>query len=188
MPIFSFLMSSVKWWLVQNPQFWDKFWAKSPDFFQNFLKFEPILNQFGKIVKNRPNHIQNSAFYKGSFIYQEADFASYPWWRHVPVGSFVLSIPPYNSCSSLCVMDTTFNSRITREVVTPRWMTIIWGRLLWLVYWGRLKADQSASMHTLQYRIKCNPFQYYCWGTVHLPLKHHSDRSALDCFELSGLF
>ena len=39
-----------------------------------FLKFEPILAQ---ILKTRPIHIPNFAFYKGSFIYQETDFATH---------------------------------------------------------------------------------------------------------------
>ena len=32
--------------------------------------------KFRKILKNQPIHIQNFAFYKGSFMYQEADFAA----------------------------------------------------------------------------------------------------------------
>ena len=47
---------------------------KITNFFQNFLKFEPILAQ---ILKNRPIHIPDFASYKGSFIYQEADFATH---------------------------------------------------------------------------------------------------------------
>ena len=39
-------------------------------FFKRFLRLK-----FRKILKNRPIHIQNFAFYKGSFMYQEADFA-----------------------------------------------------------------------------------------------------------------
>ena len=39
-----------------------------------FLKF---WLKFGKMLKNRPIHIQTLAFYKGSFIYQEADFATH---------------------------------------------------------------------------------------------------------------
>ena len=46
-------------------------------FFQNFLKFEPILAQISEFLKNQPIHIPNFAFYKGSFIYQEADFATH---------------------------------------------------------------------------------------------------------------
>ena len=56
----------------------------APNFEQNHLIFPKIfLNlsqfwlKFGKIVKNQPIHIPNFAFYKGSFIYQEADFATH---------------------------------------------------------------------------------------------------------------
>ena len=41
-------------------------------FFKRFLWLK-----FRKILKNRPIHIQNFAFYKGSFMYQEADFAAH---------------------------------------------------------------------------------------------------------------
>ena len=47
--------------------------SKITRFFQNFLKFE----QFGDLLKNQPIHIPNFAFYRGSFIYQEADFATH---------------------------------------------------------------------------------------------------------------
>ena len=41
-------------------------------FFKRFLWLK-----FRKILKNRPIHIQNFAFYQGSFMYQEADFATH---------------------------------------------------------------------------------------------------------------
>ena len=57
----------------------------APNFEQNCLIFPKIfLNlsqfwlKFGNILKNRPFHAPNSAFYNGSFIYQEADFATPP--------------------------------------------------------------------------------------------------------------
>ena len=51
--------------------------SKITRFFQNFLKFEPILAQISEFLKNQPIHIPNFTFYKGSFIYQEADFATH---------------------------------------------------------------------------------------------------------------
>ena len=77
---------------------WPKFWAKSPDFSNIFLNLSQFWFKFGKILKNQPIHIPDFAFYKGSFIYQEADFA-YPCWRHIPVGSFVLRTPPVHTLS-----------------------------------------------------------------------------------------
>ena len=41
-------------------------------FFKRFLWLK-----FRKILKNRPIHIQNFAFYKGSFMYKKADFAAH---------------------------------------------------------------------------------------------------------------
>ena len=37
----------------------------------------PISPILGQILKNRPIHIPISVFYKGSFIYEEPDFATY---------------------------------------------------------------------------------------------------------------
>ena len=44
-------------------------------FFQNFSK--NFGSNLEKILKTLPIYIPNSAFYKGSFIYQEADFATH---------------------------------------------------------------------------------------------------------------
>ena len=48
--------------------------SKIAQFFQNLDQF---CFKVGKILKNQPIHIPNSAFYKGLFIYQEADFATH---------------------------------------------------------------------------------------------------------------
>ena len=77
--------------MYQLVQFVAKFWAKSPDFSKFFLNLSQFWLKFGELLKNQPIHIPNFAFYKGSFIYQEADFATHV--RHIPVGSFVLSTP-----------------------------------------------------------------------------------------------
>ena len=72
--------------IYQSAQVWAKFWAKSPD--------------FSKIIisKNQPIHITNFAIFKGSFIFQEADFATHVgstslkdllYW--VPTNSGILS-------------------------------------------------------------------------------------------------
>ena len=45
--------------------------------------------KFGKILKNRPILISN---FKGH--YKPRGSFCYPCWRHIPVGSFVLSTPP----------------------------------------------------------------------------------------------
>ena len=45
---------------------------KITKFFKRFLWLT-----FRKILKNRTIHVQNFAFYKGSFMYQEADFATH---------------------------------------------------------------------------------------------------------------
>ena len=50
---------------------------KITKFFQNFLKFEPISAQIGPNFEKRPIHIPDFASYKGSFIYQEAGFATH---------------------------------------------------------------------------------------------------------------
>ena len=42
-----------------------------------FLNLSQFWLEFGQILKNRPIHIPDFAFYKGSFIYQEADFATH---------------------------------------------------------------------------------------------------------------
>ena len=52
--------------MYQSAQVWAKFRAESPD-----------VSKALKILKNRPIHIPNYALYKGSFIYQEADFATH---------------------------------------------------------------------------------------------------------------
>ena len=49
-----------------------QFWAKLPNFSKIFLNFK-----FGKFLKNQPIHIPDFAFCKGSFIYQEANFATH---------------------------------------------------------------------------------------------------------------
>ena len=51
--------------------------SKSPDFLKIFLNLSQFWSQFGEILKNQPIHIPNFAFYKGSFIYQETDFATH---------------------------------------------------------------------------------------------------------------
>ena len=50
--------------------------SKSPDFSKIFLNLSQFWLKFGELLKNQPIHIPNFAFYKGSFIYQEADFAT----------------------------------------------------------------------------------------------------------------
>ena len=45
--------------------------------FKNFLNMIQFWLKFVKSWKNWPVHIPNSTFYKGSFIYQEADFATH---------------------------------------------------------------------------------------------------------------
>ena len=60
--------------IYQSTQFLEKFWAKSNNFSKIFLN---ILAQIWKILKNQPIYIPNFAFYKGSFIYQEVDFATH---------------------------------------------------------------------------------------------------------------
>ena len=42
-----------------------------------FLILSQFWLKFGQILKNRPIRIPEFAFYKGSFIYQEADFATH---------------------------------------------------------------------------------------------------------------
>ena len=54
-----------------------KFWAKVLDFSKKNLKFESILAQTWEILKNQPIHIPNLHSIRGSFIYQEADFATH---------------------------------------------------------------------------------------------------------------
>ena len=63
--------------IYQSAQFWIKFWAKSFDFSKIFLNLSQFWLKFEKILKNRLIHIPNFAFYNGSFIYQEADFATH---------------------------------------------------------------------------------------------------------------
>ena len=63
--------------IYQSTQFWAKFRAKSPDFSKICLNLSQFWLKFGKILKNWPIYIPNFAFYKGSFIYQEADFATH---------------------------------------------------------------------------------------------------------------
>ena len=58
-------------------QFWAKFWTKLPIFSKIFLILSQFWLKFGQILKSRPIHIPDFAFYKGSFIYQEADFATH---------------------------------------------------------------------------------------------------------------
>ena len=60
----------------QSVQFWAKFWAKSPDLPRFSDIWANFGSNFGKIWKFDP-FTPNSAFYKGSFIYQEADFATH---------------------------------------------------------------------------------------------------------------
>ena len=55
--------------IYQSVQFWAKLWAKSPDCSKTFLNLSQFWLQFGKILKNRPIHIPNFAFHKGSFVY-----------------------------------------------------------------------------------------------------------------------
>ena len=70
---YQFFKGKVTHLYTNRPNFWAKFWAKSPD----FSKIPWIWLKFGKILKNQPIHIPNSAFYRGSFLYQEADFATH---------------------------------------------------------------------------------------------------------------
>ena len=65
------------WGGTQSAQFWAKFWTKLPIFSKIFLILSQFWFKFGQILKNRPIHIPDFAFYKGSFIYQEADFATH---------------------------------------------------------------------------------------------------------------
>ena len=50
--------------------------SKITQFSKTFLKLSHFWLKFGNILKNRPIHIPNFTFYKGSFIYQEADFST----------------------------------------------------------------------------------------------------------------
>ena len=52
-------------------------WGKSPNFSKIVLNLSQFWLKFWKIVKNLPTDIANFAFYKRSFIYQEADFATH---------------------------------------------------------------------------------------------------------------
>ena len=63
--------------IYQLNQFCAKFWAKSPDFSQIFLNLSQFWLKFRKILKNWPILMPNFVFYKRSFIYQEADFATH---------------------------------------------------------------------------------------------------------------
>ena len=58
-------------------QFWAKFWTKLQFFSKIFLNLSQFWLKFGQILKNQPIHILDFVFYKGSFIYQEADFAAH---------------------------------------------------------------------------------------------------------------
>ena len=72
---------------IQIPIFQEKVthsYTNRPDFGPNSEKNHPICPKFSEILanfgsnwKNQPIHIPNFAFYKGSFIYQEADFATH---------------------------------------------------------------------------------------------------------------
>ena len=53
---------------------------------KNFLILSQSWLKFRKILKNQPIHISNFAFYKGSFIYKEVDFATH-------VGGFCAEYP-----------------------------------------------------------------------------------------------
>ena len=48
-------------------------YTNRPTYGPSFEPNRPIFPNFGKILKNPPIHAPNSLFYKGQFIYQEAD-------------------------------------------------------------------------------------------------------------------
>ena len=57
--------------------FGPNFEQNHPDFPKIFLNLNQFWLKFGKILKNWPIHILNFTFYKGSFPFQEADFATH---------------------------------------------------------------------------------------------------------------
>ena len=75
-------------------------------FFQNLFKFEQVLIKTWKkkIEKSIPFIYQTLRFVRGhsSFILSRGWFC-YPFWRHVPVGDFVLSIPPISRFTMLWI-------------------------------------------------------------------------------------
>ena len=74
---FTFSNFKIFWEGTQSAQFWAKFRTKLPIFSKIFLILSQFWLKFGQILKNRPIHIPDFAFYKGSFIYQEADSATH---------------------------------------------------------------------------------------------------------------
>ena len=69
------LKEKVTYSYTNRPNVWSKFEHSCPKFPNFFIKSQFWL-KFGKILKNLLIHIPKSAVHKGSFIYQEADFAT----------------------------------------------------------------------------------------------------------------
>ena len=64
--------------IYQSDQFWAKFLTKSPQFSKIFLNLSQFWLKFGEnFDKSNPFIYHIFAFYKGSLIYQEADFATH---------------------------------------------------------------------------------------------------------------
>ena len=110
-------------------QILSKITQKSPDFSKIFLNLSQFWLKFGQIFKNRPIHIPNFAFYKGSFIYQEADFATHVGCKSP--GSFVLSTPLPRYI-------------VHRSIV---FVTTIWNLICPQSYQLSLKLDWSHTVH-----------------------------------------
>ena len=66
--------------------------SKIAQFFQNCLKFEPILAQiWQKLWKTTQSYTKFCILW--GFIHIPRGWFCYPYWQHIPVGSFVLSTP-----------------------------------------------------------------------------------------------
>ena len=61
--------------MYQSDQVWAKFWAKSHYFSKIFCKFKLILVQLWENFEKSTHSY--TKFCKGSFVYQEADFATH---------------------------------------------------------------------------------------------------------------
>ena len=85
---YQFVKEKVTPFIYQSALFLPKFWAKIPDF-SNESILAKIYEHFAKST-----HSYTNFCVLREVIHIPRDWSCYPCWRHIPVGSFVLSTPP----------------------------------------------------------------------------------------------
>ena len=109
---YKYQLFKKKWhpFICQSAQFFLRNFEQNHPVFQNFLKFEPILAQiWDNFEKSTHSHTK-----LGSFIYQEADFATQVGSTS-PVGSFVLSTHPLEQIG----ISTAWNTKMLSACCLP---------------------------------------------------------------------